>query len=282
MAFLLLACLKEYFVIIFQEVNLLRVFCALYYAIIVVLATPLIASSITLKTYYQDGFPKYYSESAETDCTVCGLCPEIMKLIEQKDPSIKFEAASQLVKFSRIRHDLKNGRIDVFFGMTRTPKREKQFVYLDPPLYSLKHVLAVRRDDPVLIKNFDDIRRLKDKGKILTNQGTSSEVFLKKQGGLVIDAGATNLSQNLMKLEKGRGRFIYFHDLGLVNTIKREGWGKKVKILPVLFHKYSHYLVFSRHADPAAVKIVSRVLKELAKSGELQAVINKYLSLDEE
>ncbi|WP_320169402.1 ABC transporter substrate-binding protein [Maridesulfovibrio sp.] len=245
-------------------------------AVMVVIFIPIYASAFTLKTYYQDGFPKYYIENVDNVCVVRGLCSEIIKLIEEKAPNIKFDAPPELVKFSRIKHDLYNGVIDVFLGMTRTPSRENQFIYLDPPLYRIRHVLAMRRDDYVEIKSFNDIRRLKGNGKILTNHGTSSEKFLTKQGGLVIDAGATTLSQNLMKLDKGRGRFIYFHDLGLINTIRHGGWGKKVKILPVVFYTYSHYLVFSKHADPEAVKIVQRVLNEIAESGELQSVTAQY------
>lgn len=246
---------------------------------IAALFTPSLASAYILKTYYQDGFPKYYIENIGNECVVRGLCPEVMRLIEKKAPNIKFVAPPELVRFNRIKSDLQHGVIDVFLGMTRTPEREKQFIYLDPPLYSLTHVLAVRHNDPIIINSFDDIRQLEEKGKILTNQGTSSANYLRKQGGLSVDAGAMTLSQNLTKLEKGRGRFVYFHNLGLINTIRMEGWEEKVKILPVSFHSYSHYLVFSRYADPEAVRIVKRALKELAESGELQAVTEKYFKL---
>ncbi|WP_320174422.1 ABC transporter substrate-binding protein [Maridesulfovibrio sp.] len=248
--------------------------------LIVVLLVPSLASAFTLKTYYQDGFPKYYNETVGNCTVVRGLCVEIMELIEKNSQNIKFVAPPELIKFSRIKNALKHGRIDVFLGMTRTPHRETEFIYVDPPLYSIDHVIAVRRDDPIVIRNFEDIRRLGKKGKIMSNLGTSSALFLEKQGGLLVDSGAMTISQNLVKLARGRGRFVFFHNLGLVHTIREDGLEEKVRILPLSFHSYSHYLVFSKHADPEAVKAVGRVLKELARNGKLQAVTAKYFNLE--
>jgi ABC-type amino acid transport substrate-binding protein len=260
---------------------MLRIINVLCSAIVVVLLVPMIASAYTLKTFYQDGFPKYYYNGPANSSFIKGLCPEIMRLIEKKAPDIKFSAPHELVRFGRIKHDLQLGRIDVFLGMTRLPEREKDFIYLDPPLYTLHHTLAMRSTDSADIKDFDDLRKLGEQGKLLTNHGTSSERFLNRQGGLVIDAGGMNLSQNIMKMFKGRGRFVYFHDLGLYSTIKKEGWAGRIKVLPVFFHSYSHYLAFSKHADPEAVRIVKRALRELSASGELQAVTAKYFTLQD-
>ena len=247
-----------------------------FFLMLIVLSVPAVASAYTLKTYYQDGFPKYYYEGQGKISVVTGLCPEIMALIQEKCPEIKFEAPHQLVKFSRIKHDLYFGLIDVFLGMSRTAEREEQFIYLDPPLYTLSHVFAVRSDDPVCINCFDDIRKLQDKGIILTNHGTSSERFLKEKGGLLVDAGASTLAHNLEKLCKGRGRMVFFHDLGMSSMVREEKWKDKIKVLPNVFNSYSHFLVFSKHADPEAVRLVRKALSELAESGELQKITTKY------
>lgn len=233
-------------------------------------------NSIELKTYYQDGYPKYYKEDSQYK----GLCIEIMKLIESKSQNITFKAPDRLVKFKRIKNDLLNGKIDLFFGMTRTKKRESQYTYIDPALYEVNHVIATKKGDNVNVKNFNDIKNLGKNGLILTNQGTSTERFLKKQNGLRVDSSAHNLSANLKKLANDRGRFVYFHDLGMVSTIKKENLQTKLKIEPASFKKYSHYLAFSKSAPKEAVKEVKRIMSEIAKSGELREITDKYFHID--
>jgi len=233
--------------------------------------------SIELKTNYQDGYPKYFiNEQGELD----GICVDILKLIEKKAPQIKFSAPKDLVAFKRIKSDLQHGKIDIFLGMTRTKDRESKFVYLDPPLYEVNHVIAVRADDKVDIKNFEDIRKLGANGVILTNQGTSTQRYLKKQTGLHIDSEALNLSSNLKKLLFNRGRFLYFHDLGMVSTIKKEGLTKKVRIVPSTFKKYSHYLVFSKTTPKHIVEKVESILNEISQNGELKKIVDKYFQVN--
>lgn len=233
--------------------------------------------ALELKTNYQDGYPKYFiNKQGKID----GICIDILKLIEKKAPQIKFSASKDLVAFKRIQSNLQDGTIDIFLGMTRTKERENKFIYLDPPLYEVNHVIAVRADDKVDIKSFDDIRKLGANGVILTNQGTSTQKYLNKQTGLHIDSEALNLSSNLKKLLFKRGRFLYFHDLGMVSTIKKEGLTKKIKIVPITFKKYSHYLVFSKITPPNVVKEVETILNEISQNGELKKIVDKYFQIN--
>lgn len=237
------------------------------------------SQALDVKTYYQDGFPKYFYKSINGKKEIRGLCVEIMRLIEQKDPEIRFVAENRLVKFKRIKKDLQQGKIDVFLGMTHTKEREKQFTYIHLPLYQVNHVIAVRTNDEVKVNNFKDIRELGGQGLILSNQGTSTERFLKKQGGLLLDTGAQNLTNNLIKLLKKRGRFLYFHNLGLVSTIRDEDLTDRVRILPAVFHTYGHHLVFSNKAPKEAVEKVQRIMEEITASGELEKITRRYFQL---
>ena len=113
--------------------------------IILALLMASVVQAIDLKTYYQDGYPKYFTVTEGGKQEVVGLCVDIMRLLEQKDPEIRFITQNRLVTFKRIKNDLQNGTIDVFLGMTHTPERDTQFVYVRPPLYEVNHVVAVRR-----------------------------------------------------------------------------------------------------------------------------------------
>lgn len=234
-------------------------------------------NATTLKTYYQDGFPKYYIDENKN---ITGLCVEIIELIKKKDPTIKIEAPKRLVKFKRIKNDLLKGDIDLFFGMTRTKQREKQFTYIEPPLYKINHVIAVRKDDNVKINGFEDIKKLTSDNIILTNQGTSTAKFLRKQGDLNLDSGAPNISVNFQKLLKKRGRFVYFHNLGMVSTVKKENLQDKIKVLPTSFKTYFHYLAFSKNVSKDVIKKVEKVMLGISQSGELEKIINKYFNIN--
>ena len=209
-----------------------------------------------LKTHYQEGFPKYFLTSKDGKQEVGGLCVEIMHLIEKKASDIRFVAEKRLVVFKRIKYDLLKGKIDVYLGIVRNSEREKHYIYIDQPLYQLKYVVAVRRNDSIKVNTFDDIRALGMDGKILITPGTAAEKYLKQQGGLQIDSGGNSVSLNLVKLLKKRGRFVYSHNLGLISTIRNDGLIKQVKTLPASFKTYYHYMAFSKKAPKGAIQRV--------------------------
>lgn len=233
--------------------------------------------AIELKTYYQyGGYPKYF-KTIDKKKPYGGLCIEIMELIEKKSNNqIKFSAPERLVKFKRIKKDLEDGKIDVYLGLAKKNGREKIYNYINFPLYKVNFVLAARKDDNINIKSFNDIRDLGEEGIILMNPGTSSENFLKRQGGLKIDSGATNLSINLLKLVIKRGRFVYSHDLGLISTIKKEGLTEHIKIVPTTFTSHYHYMAFSKKIPVEVVEKIEKILYESSNNGELENILDKY------
>lgn len=234
-----------------------------------------------LKTHYQEeSVPKYVLDASHEITAAGGVCVDILRALELELPGIRI-TADYAAPFKRILHDLESGTIDLFCGMTRTKERELKYFYLEPPLYELNFVLTVRADDDVVITSFDDIRRLAPKNIILTNAGTGAERFLRRQDGLRIDAGAADIPTNLRKLRKRRGRFYFFHDMGVQATIKSEYKGRSFRVLPVSFRRYYQYAGFSKKSPNAQmIEPLGRALKRLETTGQLQKIFDAYVDID--
>ncbi len=235
---------------------------------------------VELKTGYQENsFPKYVLDQSETLADATGICVDILAALERDVPDLTF-SVTKASPFKRILHELEKGGTDFFCCAARKEEREKKDIYLDTPVYKCSYIVAVRADDTISVENFDDIRKLAPDNVILTNAGTAAERFLKKQGGLSIDARGKDIPQNLKKLQAKRGRFYFFHDLGLASTLKRGFQGQGLKVLPASFREYHHYAVFAKHSDPEVVDRVGAALKKLAERGELKAIFEKYVSME--
>lgn len=236
--------------------------------------------AMELKTVAQDSTPKYYlDENGE----IQGLLPDIIRALEKVDPELSFIGYNEVLPFKRMKIYLELGKIDLFFGMSRNPKREQSFIYPDKPLYQVKHVVAVRADDPVSVNNFNEIAAMGSKGVILTLYGTSTHRYIKKQAqklmiDLQVDNGGRNVQALLLKLQGNRGRFAYYHSLGLIGTLKKMGLEEKIKILPATFRSYHHWVVFSKHCSKVKKDRVIAALDKLRTRGDLRKIAQKYLN----
>ena len=94
-------------------------------------------------------------------------------------------------------------------------------MFIEPALYKVNHIVAVLKEDMVEVNSFDDIRRLGKDGKVMTTFGTSTKRYLDKQGGLIIYDHGKTITANLKMLLRNRGRFVYYHNLGLITSIKK-------------------------------------------------------------
>ena len=201
-----------------------------------------------------------------------------MAEIAKRLPDITIASQKSFVPFKRIQKQLASGEIDIFFGMAKNEMRQKLFTFSKLPIYEVNHIMACKKTDSVTAINFSDIRKLGDKGVILTNFGSATARYLRKQKGLLIDAGGKSVEANIRKLLVDRGRFVYFHDIGLISTINNRLPQKKqfIKILPISFRKYHHYIAFSKNINPQILAQFNKVLLELSQDGTLTKLSSKY------
>jgi len=231
------------------------------------------ASPIIFKTAAQDSDPKYFLDE---DDTMKGLCLDIMNAIESVDPEIKFQGQNVFLPFKRMSRMLKDGELDVFFGFVKNETREKDYVFIEPSLYKVNHIVAVLKEDMVEVNSFDDIRRLGKDGKVMTTFGTSTKRYLDKQGGLIIYDHGKTITANLKMLLRSRGRFVYYHNLGLITSIKKNKFEDKIKVLPTSFREYSQYVAFSKHISKEKILKIKTALETLKINGKLDSIFNKY------
>jgi len=243
------------------------------FILLISICIPLNLSAIELNTAAQDSAPKYYKSASNE---MVGLCVDIIKAIERIDQSIKFNGYQEFTPFKRLQLELEKGQLDIFLGIKKTEKRKSKYKFIDIPLYQLNYVIAARIDDNINIHNLDDIRALHEDGKILTVHGSAASRFLKKQGGLLVGDGANSPLVLLKMLKHKRGRFAFYHELGLRDIINKEGFINEIKILPVSFLTYSHYAAFSKTVPDETRKKVKIALEKLISSGELTKIYKKY------
>ena len=234
------------------------------------------ATATELTTAYQESYPKYYQSDPNDSQQVRGLCIDIIRAIEKTVP-VTITAPGGFLPFKRLQNQLGTGQIDLFVGMAKNKARAQRYIFIDTPLYEVNHIIAARREDPAFISSFDDIRALAPDNIILTNLGTATEQLLKEQKGLVVDSDATSIEANLKKLLYGRGRFICFHDIGLIGAIQRYGYQSQVKTFAASCKQYYHYLALAPTTPKETVALIDKAVRELAASGELQRIRAQYL-----
>jgi polar amino acid transport system substrate-binding protein len=230
------------------------------------------APTIELKTAAQDSSKTKFDPSNPDRP---GVSLEIIKAVEKADPGLKFPGKENLTPLLRIEQDLEGGHTDVFFGFIKNEKREAKMRFEDPPVFTVRHKVAVAKGDDVSVSSFDDIRKLGDKGEITTLHGSAFHTFLEKQGGLQLST-AMNVRANIEKVLIKRARFHYNTDLNLSEMASDAEFKNKYKILPAVFSVEHDYVAFGKHVPEEKVKRVMAAVNKIIKNGELAKIHKKY------
>lgn len=219
------------------------------------LASGAAAAGETLRTVAQAGMGLKFNLGGDGPQ---GFCVDYIRALQRADPGLQFSGLDEALPLMRIESDLAAERIDLFFALLKTRERAARFRFVDAPaLYNVRHQVAVRADDPVDVRSFDDIRALGAEGVVLATRASAYQSFLAEQPGLIVDAGAADTAQNLRKLIGGRGRFFYQADATLRHAIDAEGLQGRVRILPTVFRADSQLLA---HAPGLAPERLARVV----------------------
>ncbi len=229
-------------------------------------------ATTVLRTAAQDNNTIKYNLKGERK----GFCVEVLHAIERIEPGLRFTGWDQPMSLPRIENALADGQLDVFCGLIRTPARDAKFGFIDVPVYTVRHKIAVRADDPVQVRSLDEIRKLGPDNVIIVGKGTAHEELLKRQSGLTVDASASNLDVNLRKLSHGRGRFLYHTENALLRYIDKEKLGHQVRLLPAVFREDNMLFAVSRSLPAASADLLRNALQQLADRGELRKLYAGY------
>lgn len=169
-----------------------------------------------------------------------------------------------------------HGQLDFICGVGDNPARRHQFIYLQPPVFTVRYHLAVRSDDTVEVKGWDDVRALGKEGTILINHGSGAIERLQTIGGLIIDSGGISSSANYHKLLMKRGRFVYYRSPGFEFDIRQHNLASQIRILPTVMEETPFYILFYQQTSPERLGLFANTLQQVANSGELASLVEHY------
>jgi glutamate/aspartate transport system substrate-binding protein len=154
-----------------------------------------VAAAVSLRTVSQEANTLKFDQSNKQKP---GLSIDVMHALERIDPDLHFMGLENTYPTKRIESALGQNELDVFFGLLKSPERERHMRFIESPvLYQQRDQIAVNSDDSVNVAGFDDIRRLKTNGVIGVPQGSAYIDYLKKQSGLIVDDGTVSVVNTL-------------------------------------------------------------------------------------
>lgn len=228
---------------------------------------PARAEPLLLRSAAQGGFPHKFNVGGTGQP---GFCIEYIQALSQIDPGLTFSGLDEMLPTLRIEQELAVGRVEVFFGMLKTPEREALFRFADSPrMYTIHHQVAVVAADVQAerLRSFDDLRAAAGGRIILTTRGSGYGKYLKEQMGFNVDDGATSIDQNLRKLVNGRARFLYDSDNSLRRAIQANGLQGQVRILPAVFRRQDLLLAYTPTLPAERLARITAAMQALEASG---------------
>lgn len=241
---------------------------------------PKLGHSNELKTSFIAGsYPRFYIDEENGSKAIAGMCIDIMKAFEKKEPEIHFSYKVHLTPFARIKNELKHNTIQAAFGVARNLEREKLYQYTDTPLYPVKFLVFALASD----KQAQKIRTLEDiqahGGSVLGLRGTNAvKVFKEKTAHLDIQVEVvTTVEQNIKQVLTGRGSFFTYNHIDAIGTMNKLGVRDKFITLPLITKEAYHWLAFSKEVSLEVVEKANKALADLQQSGELQRIYEKYV-----
>lgn len=234
--------------------------------------SPAQAATILKTSGQQESEPKYVQQADR----VGGICVDIFRAVERVQPTLRITGDQALIPLKRLENDVLQGKLDLFCGLGENDERKALFIYLKPAIYTVSYHLAVRVDDPIEIKNWDDVRQLGEDGRILVNFGSGAVSRLQKLGGLKVDDMAYTSGRNYRKLLAKYGRFYYYRQPGFDTDIEQNGVKGKVKILPTVMEIAPFYILFNRNISASVIEQFEAALRELEAKGELSAINQRW------
>jgi ABC-type amino acid transport substrate-binding protein len=157
-----------------------------------------------------------------------------------------------------------------------TQDRAKKAIFLNPPLFTTEYVLAARANDPVVVNNTDDLRKLGADGVVLGVHGMLILERLAEQEGIRAEDGGTTPQANLDKLVNGRGRFFLYRSVGIKTIVHDAGLDAKVRILPAVIMRTELFMLASKHLPKEQANRLEKAIERLKQNGELDRIYAKW------
>jgi ABC-type amino acid transport substrate-binding protein len=230
-----------------------------------------VAAETFLQTAFQHSLPKYIQENG----TISGICYDIItelntRLRDKHICIIYPFTESPFIPWKRMQIYLKDGDLDIIFGMAKNKKRQRQYIFSRQSLYTVHSVFAQPADSPFQYHSFSDL-----KGKqIIAVRGTKTAKMLLKNPEITISLTHTPTA-SLQMLLAGRGDLAFYHDLGLAYIIKKHGWQDKIK-LEASVEEYDHFIAYNKKIPLTVREQIDTELKAIKRDGTMKEILHRY------
>lgn len=237
-------------------------------AIVALAVTPALAGSapITLTVLGQESIPPKWI-AGERQPT--GICPDILAAIEKIEPRVRFSRSPEIRSLAFLEQGLKTGKIDAACALLDTERRRHVARIVGPPLYVVRHRLAARIDDAVVIRSMAELLSLKPLINTQRNAGYANQL---RALGLEVDDSSGDNTVNLKKVIAGHGRFFYINELTLTLLMEHELFKGKVRMLDWVVREEAIYFHISKKCQADVAPMVEQALFKLKENGELARI----------
>lgn len=233
-------------------------------------ATP--AQELTLRTVQQSGSLVKYDPDGGANRQ--GLCVEILRAVERVDPALHFSGLEQQVPLKRVERLLAEGQVDAFFCLLKSPEREKLWRYAPVPLYSIRHVIVQRADDPRSLDTLAELAAASQRKPVLVMRGTA--IGRRLAAADVAVAEVASEREALQMLLLGRADAIYGQDINLQRHIGDARLGDKLRVGPTAFQQEPQFLALRADLPAAHEERLTQALRKLERDGTLRQLAEKY------
>jgi ABC-type amino acid transport substrate-binding protein len=234
------------------------------------LAAP--AQELTLRTVQQASSTVKYDPDGGP--LKPGLCLEILHAVERQDPHLHFTGLDQQMPLKRVERLLAEGLVDAFFCLLKSPEREKQWRYAPVALYTVRHVVVQRADDPRNPDSLAQLAALSRRKPVLVMRGTALARRLVSANVAVAEVGSER--EALQMLVMGRADAIYGQDINLRRHVAQSKLGDKLKFGRTAFQEEPQFLALRSDLPAAHEERLTQALRKLAKDGTLRQLADKY------
>jgi ABC-type amino acid transport substrate-binding protein len=230
------------------------------------------AQELTLRTVQQAGSVVKYDP--EGDPQRPGLCLEILNAVEKLDPGLRFSGLEQQAQLKRVERLLAEGQVDAFFCLLRSPEREKQWRYVPVPLYTIRHVVLQRADDPRHLDSLAELAASSQRKPVLVARGTVLARRLTAAHVRIAEVGSEREALRMLML--GRADAVYGQDINLRRHVADGQLGDRLRFGRTVFSEEHQYLAVRAGLPAAAEERLTQALRKLEHDGTLHQLTEKY------
>ncbi|MFN6992433.1 MAG: substrate-binding periplasmic protein, partial [Fervidobacterium sp.] len=232
-----------------------------------------VAYGLTLYSYAQDAFPKYFKNGD----TIQGLCADIVselnKELKSKSVSILYKS-DRLYTKDEIVNALAKNDIQIFVGFGYVEEDENRGLeYIRFPLYSVRQVFTILKSKKDTASSMGDIL----KSKIGVIQNTYPERKLSQLFGSSNSKSFVQFetpTEAILALNSGQIGAIFW--TSLMHGYYLSAYPEKYDTLNYPGEKFYHYIVVNRSVSSNVKELLYKAIKKINENGTMKKLIRKY------